>query len=126
MGSRYIRCVAGAGARKTKVSGAVASGRQRAMQALRVAEQRVANRFGLEGLSVTRAVLSDRQSVEQTARTRGASSTAGDELLDRAISALFGRVGGGIRIRNVDIPAAPVAGGGTWCRGWRNLFAARG
>jgi hypothetical protein len=64
---------------KTKVSGVLASdpltpGRQRAMQALRVAEQRVANRFGLEGLSVTRAVLSDRQSVEQTARSRGASS----------------------------------------------------
>jgi hypothetical protein len=64
---------------KTRVSGVTASdpltpGRQRAMQALRVAEQRVANRFGLEGLSVTRAVLSDRQSVEQTARSRGASS----------------------------------------------------
>ena len=65
---------------KTKVSGVMASdpltpGRQRAMARLRVAEQRVANRFGLEGLSVTRAVLSDRLSVEQTARARGASST---------------------------------------------------
>jgi hypothetical protein len=64
---------------KTKVSGAKAAdpltpGRQRAMARLRIAEQRVANRFGLEGLSVTRAVLSDRQSVEQTARSRGASS----------------------------------------------------
>jgi hypothetical protein len=45
------------------------------MARLRVAEQRVANRFGLEGLSATRAVLSDRLSVEQTARARGASST---------------------------------------------------
>jgi hypothetical protein len=64
---------------KTKVSGVTAPdpltpGRQRAMAQLRAAEQRVANRFGLEGLSVTRAVLSDRQSVEQTARSRGASS----------------------------------------------------
>jgi hypothetical protein len=49
--------------------------RQHAMALLRVAEQRVANRFGLEGLSVTRAVLSDRQSIEQTARACGASST---------------------------------------------------
>jgi hypothetical protein len=64
---------------KTRVSGVIAAdpltpGRQRAMAQLRIAEQRVANRFGLEGLSVTRAVLSDRQSVEQTARARGASS----------------------------------------------------
>ena len=65
---------------KTKVSGGQAPEmltprRQQAMARLRVAEQRVANRFGLEGLAVTRAVLSDRQSVEQTARSRGASST---------------------------------------------------
>jgi hypothetical protein len=58
---------------RTKVSGTLAGdpltpGRQRAMARLRVAEQRVANRFGLEGLGLTRAVLSDRQSVEQTAR----------------------------------------------------------
>jgi hypothetical protein len=64
---------------KTKVSGVLAGdpltpGRQRAMARLRVAEQRVANRFGLEGLGLTRAVLSDRISVEATARARGASS----------------------------------------------------
>ena len=64
---------------KTKVSGTLAGdpltpGRQWAMARLRVAEQRVASRFGLEGLGLTRAVLSDRQSVEQTARARGASS----------------------------------------------------
>jgi hypothetical protein len=64
---------------RTPVSGVMAldpltPGRQRAMARLRVAEQRVANRFGLEGLGLTRAVLSDRQSVEQTARARGASS----------------------------------------------------
>jgi hypothetical protein len=50
---------------RTPVSGVMASdpltpGRQRAMARLRVAEQRVANRFGLEGLGLTRAVLSDR------------------------------------------------------------------
>ena len=65
---------------KTKVSGGIPAdpltdSRKRAMSLLRYAEQRVANRFGLEGLSVTRAVLSDRLSVEQTARARGASTT---------------------------------------------------
>jgi hypothetical protein len=64
---------------KTKVSGGLpreplTENRRRAMARLRVAEQRVANRFGLEGLGLTRAVLGDRQSVEQTARARGASS----------------------------------------------------
>jgi hypothetical protein len=64
---------------KTKVSGGLPADpltdkRRRAMQLQRYAEQRVVNRFGLEGLGLTRAVLSDRQSVEQTARARGASS----------------------------------------------------
>jgi hypothetical protein len=64
---------------KTKVSGGLGpepltDGRRRAMALLRYAEQRVANRFGLEGLGLTRAVLCDRQSVEQTARLRGADS----------------------------------------------------
>jgi hypothetical protein len=65
---------------RTKVSGGLApdplpDGRRRAMERLRAVEERVTRRYGLEGLSVTRAVLSDRQSVEQTARARGASST---------------------------------------------------
>jgi hypothetical protein len=44
------------------------------MARLRYVEQRVANRYGLEGLSLCRAVLSKRQSVEGAARLRGADS----------------------------------------------------
>ena len=64
---------------KTKVSGGLApepltDGRRRAMARLRVAEERLMRRHGSEGLGLTRAVLCDRQSVEQTARLRGAKS----------------------------------------------------
>ena len=64
---------------KTKVSGGLPSdpltpSRQKAMKWVRVAEEAVARRFGFEGLSFCRAVLCDRLSVEQAARTRGAES----------------------------------------------------
>jgi hypothetical protein len=64
---------------KTPVSGGIApdplpEGRQKAMKWLRVAEEAVVRRHGTEGLGLTRAVLCDRQSVEQTARLRGADS----------------------------------------------------
>ena len=63
---------------KTRVSGGIASdmltpGKQRAMARLRKAEQRVADRYGAEGLGLCRAVLVERQTVEQTARLRGAN-----------------------------------------------------
>jgi hypothetical protein len=64
---------------KTKVSGGLSpepltDGRRRAMARLRVAEERLMRRHGSEGLGLTRAVLVERQSVEQTARLRGAES----------------------------------------------------
>src|SRR6516165_8993220 len=64
---------------KTRVSGGltpdlVTDGRKRAMEQPRTAEERVARRYGTEGLGLTRAVLVKRQSVEQTARLRGAES----------------------------------------------------
>jgi hypothetical protein len=64
---------------RTRVSGGIAPdpltpGRQRAMKWLRVAEDALMHRHGAEGLGLTRAVLVDRQSVEQTARLRGAES----------------------------------------------------
>jgi hypothetical protein len=45
-----------------------------AMARLRVVEERLMRRHGSEGLGLTRAVLVDHQSVEQTARLRGAES----------------------------------------------------
>ena len=48
--------------------------RKRAMGLLGHAEGRVAQRYGMEGLGLTRAVLVERQSVEQTAKLRGAVS----------------------------------------------------
>ena len=64
---------------KTRVTGGLppdplTPSRQKAMKWLRVAEEAVARRYGLEGLGLTRAVLCDRQSVEQTARLRGATN----------------------------------------------------
>jgi hypothetical protein len=64
---------------KTRVSGGrgpdmLTEEHQKAMQRLRHVEQRVAHRYGLEGLSLCRAVLSERQSVEASARLRGAAS----------------------------------------------------
>jgi hypothetical protein len=64
---------------RTPVSGGIAPdpltpGRQRAMKWLRVAEEAVVRRHGSEGLGLTRAVLCDRQSVEATAKSRGAET----------------------------------------------------
>jgi hypothetical protein len=64
---------------RTPVSGGIAPdpltpGRQKAMKWLRVAEEAVMRRHGAEGLALARAVLVERQSVEQTARLRGADS----------------------------------------------------
>jgi hypothetical protein len=64
---------------RTPVSGGIApdplpEGRQKAMKWLRVAEEAVMRRHGAEGLALARAVLVERQSVEQTARLRGADS----------------------------------------------------
>jgi hypothetical protein len=64
---------------KTRVSGGaipdpLPEGRQRAMKYLRRGEDAVRNRHGAEGLAVTRTVLIDRQSLEATARSRGAES----------------------------------------------------
>ena len=64
---------------RTKVSGGLPpdplpDGRRRAMERLRVAEEAVARRHGTEGLGLTRAVLCDRQSVEQAGRLRGADT----------------------------------------------------
>jgi hypothetical protein len=64
---------------KTRVSGGAPPDplpphRQRAMKRLRHAEEQVAHRHGNEGLSLTRAVLVERQSVEQAARLRGAQA----------------------------------------------------
>jgi hypothetical protein len=42
------------------------------MERLRTVEERVTRRYGSEGLGLTRAVLVERHSVEQTARQRGA------------------------------------------------------
>jgi hypothetical protein len=44
------------------------------MERIRKVEERLVHRYGVEGLSVCRAVLSERQSVEATARARGAES----------------------------------------------------
>jgi hypothetical protein len=64
---------------RTKVSGGLApdpltEGRKRSMEPLRTVEERVARHYGSEGLGLTRAVLVERQSVEQTARQRGAKN----------------------------------------------------
>jgi hypothetical protein len=64
---------------KTKVSGGMppdplTPGQQKAMKWLRHAEQQVMHRHGAEGLGLTRAVLIERQSVEHTARLRGAET----------------------------------------------------
>jgi hypothetical protein len=64
---------------KTKVSGIIAGdsltpGRQRAMAALRKAEGALVSRYGTEGLGLCRSVLLDRQSVEQSAKARGAET----------------------------------------------------
>jgi hypothetical protein len=64
---------------KTRVSGGIApdplpEGRQKAMKWLRVAEDALMHRHGAEGIGLTRAVLVERQSVEQTARLRGAET----------------------------------------------------
>jgi hypothetical protein len=64
---------------RTRVSGIVAADplpphRQRAMKALRAAEDALLRRHGFEGLGLCRSVLIDRQSVEQMARLRGAES----------------------------------------------------
>jgi hypothetical protein len=64
---------------KTKVSGGLPpdplpESRQKAMKWLRVAEEAVVRRHGSEGLGLTRAVLCDRQSVEATAKSRGAET----------------------------------------------------
>ena len=64
---------------RTRVSGGLPpdplpDSRRRAMERLRAVEERVARRYGTEGLGLTRAVLCDRQSIERTARLRGAES----------------------------------------------------
>jgi hypothetical protein len=64
---------------KTRVSGGIAPdpltpSRQKAMKWLRVAEDALMHRHGAEGLALTRAVLVERQSVEQTALLRGAET----------------------------------------------------
>jgi hypothetical protein len=64
---------------ETRVSGGMAPdmltpSKQSAMARLRRAEQRVTDRFGAEGMSLCRAVLTDGQSVETAARVRGAES----------------------------------------------------
>jgi hypothetical protein len=64
---------------KTKVSGGIAPdmltpSKQHAMARLRRAEQRVTDRYGAEGLGLCRAVLTEGQSVEASARLRGAVS----------------------------------------------------
>jgi hypothetical protein len=63
---------------RTKVDGGLpvnplTDSRKRAMSLVRYAEERVVRRYGTEGLGLTRAVLVERQSVEQTARFRGAT-----------------------------------------------------
>ena len=64
---------------RTRVSGGLPpdplpDSRRRAMERLRAVEERVARRYGTEGLGLTRAILCDRQSIERTARLRGAES----------------------------------------------------
>jgi hypothetical protein len=64
---------------KTKVSGGLtpdplSDTRKQARAQMRHAEERVARHHGLEGLGLMRAVLLERQSVEQTAKLRGAET----------------------------------------------------
>ena len=88
---------------KTKVSGGLppdplTPDRQRAMKWLRHAEQQLMHRHGAEGLGLTRAILVERQSVEQTARLRERRDRQGRVFLGQTFPSLSRCVGLGVRL----------------------------
>ena len=98
---------------KTKVSGGLPpdplpESRQKAMKWLRVAEEAVVRRHGSEGLGLTRAVLCDRQSVEQTARLRGAETDREVWFWSRLFRRCLDVLAQAFGFRNVDLSAAVV------------------
>ena len=77
--------------------------RQKAMRWVRVAEEAAVRRHGAEGLGLTRAVLCDRQSVEQTARLRGAESDREVWFWSRLFRRRLDVLAYGVRLRDVGI-----------------------
>lgn len=115
---------------KTRVSGGLQPDplpdrRRKAMERLRAVEQRLAYRYGAEGLGLTRAVLCGCLSVEATARQRGAETDREVWFWSCSFPEMPRRPGRRVRFLDSAVPAAAAERAGRARPGARSGTAGR-